>query len=213
MPNAKRAVRGRLVLSAKIACRANTVRVTWVLLAAHNAPLDLVNTIQDRRRAFHAAPANSTMMRVLLVANYVSTQPTLVAKEEKAVASTVQQVGLPKTAVQNVLRAGRVRLALGVKSVHWVLPEKETTMMRRNANTAKRVKQQQWKVPLNAMLVKLVRLAATKVFAKHARLGSIKIPKVKRIAVPLASRLEKYPTTQAPGVNCHRGVPAKWVNI
>ena len=65
MPNAKRVVRGRLVLGVKIACRGNTVRVTWVLLSVHNAPLDLVNTIQDRRRAFHAAPANLPMSLVL----------------------------------------------------------------------------------------------------------------------------------------------------
>ena len=134
-------------------------------------------------------------------------------KEEIRRALVVQQVGLRRKAVPNAKRVVRGRLALGVKSVHRVLPEKETTMMRRNANTAKRVKQQQWKVPLNAMLVKLVRLAATKVFAKHARLGSIKIPKDKRNAVLLASWLEKYPTTTVPGVNIHHGVPAKWANI
>ena len=65
VPNAKRVVRGRLVLGVKIACRGNTVRVTWVLLSVHNAPLALVKTIQDRRRAYHVAPADSPMSLVL----------------------------------------------------------------------------------------------------------------------------------------------------
>ena len=65
----------------------------------------------------------------------------------------------------------------------------------------------------NAVDVTLVRLAAGMAFAKHARLGSIKIPKVKKIAVAFVPRLEKFPTMKAPGVNCHRGVPAKWANI
>ena len=65
----------------------------------------------------------------------------------------------------------------------------------------------------NAVVVTLVRLAAAKVFAKHARMGSIKIPKVKRNAVKFVPRLEKYPTTKAPVVNCHRGVPVKPANI
>ena len=59
----------------------------------------------------------------------------------------------------------------------------------------------------------LVYLVVRKAVAKHARMGSIKIPKVKRNAVNFVPRLEKYPTTKAPVVNCHRGVPAKWANI
>ena len=59
----------------------------------------------------------------------------------------------------------------------------------------------------------LVFLVVGKAFAKHARLGSTKIPKVKRSAVTNVPRPGKYPTTKAPGVNCHRGVPAKWANI
>ena len=42
-------------------------------------------------------------------------RPTLVEKEETAVASIAQLVGRPKTAVRNVPRAVRVRLALGAK--------------------------------------------------------------------------------------------------
>jgi hypothetical protein len=187
---------------------------------------------------------------------------TLAEKEETAVALIVQLVGRPKTAVQNVPRVVRVRLALGVKNVPRVLPEQDTLMMRRNANNVNWVKQRRLKVPLNATLVisgslvkpkvfvqlaqmdfikspkvkagvfnvgwgnrtsmpkqralvvTLVRLVITAtVIAKHARLDSIKIPKVKRNAVTLVPRLEKYPTMKARGVNCHRGVPAKQANI
>ena len=59
---------------------------------------------------------------------------TLVEKEETAVASIAQLVGRPKTAVRNVPRVERGGLVLGVKIVHWVMPEEETTMMRPNAN-------------------------------------------------------------------------------
>jgi len=183
-----------------------------------------------------------------------------VKRAETVLALVARQVGRPVTAVLNVLRVVRGRLVLGVKIVHWVMPEKETTMMRPNANNVNWVKQQRLKVQLNvtlamlehlakpkvfvrnarmvftkttnrkqnawnatlekhtsitkqhAVIVTLVRLAATKVFAKHARLGSIKIPKVKRSAVTLVPRLEKYPTIKARGVNCRPGVPAKWAN-
>ena len=113
-----------------------------MLQLAHNAPLDSVKTIQDRRRAYHATPANSPMSLVLRNANNVLKTGTTAEKEEIRRALVVQQVGLRRKAVPNVPRAVRVRLALGVKSVHRVLPDKETTMMRRNANNAKRVKQQ-----------------------------------------------------------------------
>mgnify|MGYP006121309891 CR=1 FL=1 len=83
----------------------------------HIAPLVSVKVIQGRRRALNAVPVNSTTWRVLLVANCVSIQRTLVAKEETAVALIAQLVGRPKTAVLNVLRAVRARLALGVKIV------------------------------------------------------------------------------------------------
>ena len=61
-------------------------------------------------------------------------------------AKRVQLVGRPKTAVQNVLRVARVRLARGAKIVLRVMPEKEMTTTRPNANTVKRVKQQRCKV-------------------------------------------------------------------
>ena len=65
----------------------------------------------------------------------------------------------------------------------------------------------------HAVVVALVRLAATKASAKSAQLDSIKIPKEKQSAVKPATRQQKYPTTKAPGVSCHRGVPVKWANI
>jgi len=155
----------------------------------------------------------------------------------------------------------RVRLALGVKIVRKVLPEKETTTMRRNADSVNWVKQRRLKVPLNATLVisgslvkpkvfvqlaqtdfikspnvksnvfnviwgnctsmpkqhalvvTLVRLATSKAIAKHARLDSIKIPKVKQSAVILVLHREKYPTTKARDVNRRRGECAVSVNI
>ena len=65
----------------------------------------------------------------------------------------------------------------------------------------------------SAVVVTLVGLAALMVFVQNARLVFIKIPKGKRSALTLVPRLEKNPTTKARGVNCHRGVPAKWANI
>jgi hypothetical protein len=63
------------------------------------------------------------------------------------------------------------------------------------------------------VIVTKVNLAVTMALVQHVRLGSFKIPKVQRNAVTFVPRLEKYPTTNVPGVNCHPGVPAKWANI
>ena len=66
VPNVPRAVPERLALGAQIACPVNTVRVaTKMLLRVLIAPLVLVKAIQDKLRAFHAVPVNSTTMRVL----------------------------------------------------------------------------------------------------------------------------------------------------
>ena len=81
---------------------------------ASSAQLVMRNLLRNKRRALNAAPVNSTMLQVLLVANCASIRRTLVAKEETAVASIVQLDGRPKTAVRNAWRAARVRLALGV---------------------------------------------------------------------------------------------------
>ena len=55
-------------------------------------------------------------------------------KEETAVALIVPWVGRPKTAVQNVSLAVQVHSALGVQIVHWVLPDKGTTVILPNAD-------------------------------------------------------------------------------
>ena len=86
------------------------------------------------------------------------------------------------------------------------------TLMLPSANNVNWAKQP-LKVQLNVMLAMLERLAKPGVFVQNARLVFIKIPKGKRSAVTLVPRLEKYRTTKAPVVNCHRGVPAKWANI
>ena len=64
-----------------------------------------------------------------------------------------------------------------------------------------------------AVVVTLVRLAKPKVFVQNARRVSTKTPKAKQSAVTPATRQKKHPTLTVPGVNCHRGVPAKWANI
>ena len=72
VPNAPRAVRGRLALGVKIACPVNTVRVAMKMpLPAVNAPLVLVNVIKDKLRAFLAVPVNSTMLQVPSSVNFV----------------------------------------------------------------------------------------------------------------------------------------------
>ena len=86
-------------------------------------------------------------------------------------------------------------------------------MMQRNVNNVNWVKQQRLKGQLIVMLAMLEHLVKPKVFVQNARRVSTKTPKAKQNAVKSVSPLEKYPTTKAPDVNCHRGVPAKWANI
>jgi hypothetical protein len=64
-----------------------------------------------------------------------------------------------------------------------------------------------------AVIVTKVNMAAAMALVLPAQLVIFKIPKVKQSAEKIVSPLEKYPTTKAPDVNCHRGVPAKWANI
>ena len=87
-------------------------RQTWT--RASSAQLAMLNLLRNKRRALNAAPVNSMMLPVRFVAKRVAIQRTLVEREETAVASIVQLDGRPKTAVRNVSRAARVRLALGV---------------------------------------------------------------------------------------------------
>jgi hypothetical protein len=74
---------------------------------------------------------------------------------------------------------------------------------------------------------KMVRLPMRAVrFANRVMLGSMavhreNVPTVLststqiHVVTPRANFVqpEKYPTKKVPGVNCHRGVPAKWANI
>ena len=94
----------------------------------------MLNRLQDKRRALNAAPVNSKMLPVRFIVHCVQIRRTLVKKEETVVVLIAQLVGHLKMAVRNVSRVVRVRLAMGVKNVHWGLPEKETTMMLPNAN-------------------------------------------------------------------------------
>ena len=59
-----------------------------------------------------------------------------------------------------------------------------------------------------------VHLVVAVVIVRSAHLGLTKTAKEKQHAILLLlAHPEKYPTTNVPGVNCHRGVPAKWANI
>jgi len=68
---------------------------------------------------------------------------------------------------------------MDVKIVHWVMQEKETTVMLLNVNNVLGVGQRRLHVPLHAMLVMLGDLAKPKVFVWYARLAFIKTTKVK----------------------------------
>jgi hypothetical protein len=91
-----------------------------------------LNRCPDIRRALNAALVNSTMLPVHFVVQCVHIRRTFMEKEETTVALLVQLVGLPKLAVQNVVRVVRVHLALGVNIARWVLPDKETTVTQRS---------------------------------------------------------------------------------
>ena len=82
-----------------------------------SAQLVMLNRLRNKRRALNAAPVNSMMLPVRFVVQRVHIRLTLMEKEETAVASIAQLVGCPKTAVRNVSRAVRARLALGVQIV------------------------------------------------------------------------------------------------
>ena len=78
-----------------------------------------------------------------------------------------------------------------------------------SANNVNWAKVQRLKVPLNAMLVMLEDLAKPKVFVQYVRMVFIKIRKDKKSALIPVTCWKKYPTQNARGVNCHRGVFAK----
>ena len=88
----------------------------------------------------------------------------------------------------------------------------KTTKVKITASNATEAKRSLMLKP-PVVIVTKVNMAVTMALVQHAQLVIFKIPKVKRNAEIRVSPLEKYPTTKAPGVNCHRGVPAKWANI
>ena len=141
------------------------------------------NRHRGKRRVRNAVLVNSTMRWVLTNANRVRQTRITMTKEETLRALIVPSVGLLKTAVPNVPRALRVRLALGVEIVHWVMPETETTVIRLNVNNVNWVKQRRLQVLLNAMIVMPEDLAKSKEFVRHAQMDSIKTPKAKQNAV------------------------------
>jgi hypothetical protein len=180
---------------------------------ASSAHVGMLNRLQNKRRALNAAPVNSMMLPVRFVVHCVQIRRTLVTREETPVASIVQLVGRPKTAVRNVIRAMLADLAkpkVFVQHARMVLIKR--TKAKQNAASA--TVEKRTSIPKqHAVVVTLVHLVAGMAFARHARLVFIKIPKVNRNAMTFVPRLEKYPTMKARGVNCHRGVLAKWANI
>ena len=79
-------------------------------------------------------------------------QRTLAEKVETSLASIAQWVGLPKTAVRNVSRVVRVRLAKAVKIAQLDLLDQEKTTQH-NANNATPVLQPQHRAPPSAAAV------------------------------------------------------------
>ena len=88
----------------------------------------------------------------------------------------------------------------------------KTTKVKTNALGAQWEKRTSMPKPL-AVIATKDNLESARALVKHAPPGFIKIPKAKTHATPIVFRQTKYPTTKAPGVNCHRGVLAKWANI
>ena len=236
VPNAKPVVLARTAMVANNVPKVDTAMAAILLRCrAGSAQRGTTTTTLAKVRVCRAVLGNSTMLPVLEDANLAQNPPILVIKAEHQSASIVPLDGRPKSAVPNASRAVRGRLAMDAKIARWVLPEQETTKMPLSANNVNWVKQQGLKVPLNVTRAMLEHLAKPKVFVQHVqlgfikptkvnlavtmalvqhvRLGSFKIPKVQRNAVTFVPRLEKYPTTNVPGVNCHPGVPAKWANI
>ena len=182
-----------------------------MLLRVLVAPLVSVKVIQGKRRAKRAVPGRlalgvksarrvlpgeetTTMRRNVNNVNWVK-QQRFKEVPLNVIFVILGSLAKPKVSVQHAqtdfIRSPKVKS--NVFNVNW---ENRTSMPKQHA-----------------LVVTLVGLATSKAIAKIARLDSIKILKQKNCAAILATRLEKYPTKKVPGVNCHRGVPATWVNI
>ena len=123
-----------------------------MLLSVNNVQVDLVKATKDKLRVQNAAPVDSTMLPVRSIVHCVQIRRTLVTREETAVASIVQLVGLRRTAVRNVSRVVRVRLAKAVKIAQLDLLDQEKTTQP-NANNATEVLQPQHRAPPSAAAV------------------------------------------------------------
>jgi uncharacterized protein YjeT (DUF2065 family) len=136
----------------KLAVQDN-IKLPQEMLRASNAPLVSVKTTKDKRRASNAALVNLAIPLVMPHVNHALPTPITVTKEETPGALIAQQVGRRKTAVRNVARAVRVRLALGVKIVHRVMQDMVPSLMRPNVNNV------HWVKPQRRLVQRLVKIA------------------------------------------------------
>ena len=116
-----------------------------MLQSVNNVQVDLVKATKDKLRVSNAAPVNLMTLLALMHANHVSSRRILAGKEETVVVLIAQPVGPLKMVVPNVSLAVLARLVLVAPIAHWDLPEKEMTLMRRNADNVNWVKQRRWK--------------------------------------------------------------------
>ena len=109
---------------------------------------------------------------------------------------------------RRVPRATRARTVLGVNSVHLVMPDTAPTMLPTvtNVNSGK---QQPLLLRQRATNVKRAISGTHVELVQCAPSATTKTPKDNSTAPTRASRLEKYPTKNERGVNCHRGGLAK----
>ena len=87
---------------------------------------------------------------------------------------------IPKQLAMLVALVDLAAAKVFVQHAHWVMPEKETKMVRLNVNNVNWVTQQRLKVPLNVKLAMLEHLAKPKVFVRNARMVFIKTTKGER---------------------------------
>ena len=136
----------------KLAVQDN-IKLPQEMLRASNAPLVSVKTTKDKRRASNAALVNLAIPLVMPHVNHALPTPITVTKEETPGALIAQRVGRRKTAVRNVARAVRARLALGVKIVHRVMQDMVPSLMRPNVNNV------HWVKPQRRLVQRLVKIA------------------------------------------------------
>jgi hypothetical protein len=209
-----------MVMDVNPATKVNTVTaVTLLRSLADIAQLVTTTTTMAKVLVCPAVLENSMTKLVLLNANFAKRTHFRKTNIANILVKTAPPDRHRSTEVSNVIEPHakrapiKISLMANAKTAHKVGTRKIWTL--RYAHNAPSAP------PLCSILVEvlrvlgaiLVHLVVGKAFAKIVRLGSIKIPKVKRSAVTFVLRLEKYPTIKARGVNCHRGVPANQVNI